>query len=417
MVMNKHWTGIKAYTDYVPAFDGPILNLDFTKGFLDGRITYSRASIGTYINSVGLVTTALSGVPRFGYDPTTLVALGLLIEEARTNLILQSADISNAAWSTGISGSGTVSRTGNSVVAPDGTTTATKVTINRSSSADLAKVIQAFTGTAAVYAGGFYVKADTAGDIGKTIAIMFYDSTTIVGAVSVTLTSSWQRVSTTGTLKASAACELDIGYSGTNGTSSTGSVSFDVWGGQAELTTTNCPLLTSYIPTTTTTVARSADVVSITGSNFSSWYTQGVGTFITRLTPPNINQSSEAYFIFDGTTNNYMRLCRRDVGGTLLGKRWQTVVAAGTVTQVNIIESADDAAGTVTLAYAFNTNDFAFYGNGASIGTDISGTVPTVDRMNIGSQNSGIEQFNGHIAFIKYFNQRLPTAALVTMTS
>jgi hypothetical protein len=50
---------------------------------------------------------------------------------------------------------------------------------------------------------------------------------------------------------------------------------------------------TSYIPTTTTTVTRAADVASITGANFSSWYnvSQGTTFFATSLQTPATNFS------------------------------------------------------------------------------------------------------------------------------
>jgi hypothetical protein len=50
-------------------------------------ITFTRASTATYFDSTGTLQTAATDAPRFDYNPTTLVANGFLIEEARTNSI------------------------------------------------------------------------------------------------------------------------------------------------------------------------------------------------------------------------------------------------------------------------------------------------------------------------------------------
>ena len=72
----------------------PSLNLDFTTGTLDSRITFTRTqgttTAATYYNSSGVLSYAAANTPRFDYDPVALTPKGLLIEETRTNLLTYS---------------------------------------------------------------------------------------------------------------------------------------------------------------------------------------------------------------------------------------------------------------------------------------------------------------------------------------
>lgn len=73
----------------------PTLNLDFANSqSVDPRITFARASAATYIDSLGVMRTAPAGVPRIDFNPVTGECLGLLIEEQRTNLLLNSDALS-----------------------------------------------------------------------------------------------------------------------------------------------------------------------------------------------------------------------------------------------------------------------------------------------------------------------------------
>lgn len=68
----------------------PSLNLDFARtGALDSRITFTRASTGWDRDVSGNWVPFLTNIPRFGYD-SGHGALGLAIEEARTQLLLNS---------------------------------------------------------------------------------------------------------------------------------------------------------------------------------------------------------------------------------------------------------------------------------------------------------------------------------------
>lgn len=59
--------------------------------------SFTRASIGTYIDASGTAQTAASGVPRFEYHPVTHAAQGLLIEESRTNYVT-TPDMTTGTW-------------------------------------------------------------------------------------------------------------------------------------------------------------------------------------------------------------------------------------------------------------------------------------------------------------------------------
>ena len=65
--------------------------LDFTTASLDSRVTFTRSgNTATVTNSSGVIALVNANLPRFDFNPTTLVCNGLLIEEARTNLLLNS---------------------------------------------------------------------------------------------------------------------------------------------------------------------------------------------------------------------------------------------------------------------------------------------------------------------------------------
>lgn len=85
----------------------------------ENLITFSRGSQASYFNSAGQMTIAAAGEPRFDYDPVTLQPRGFLIEEQRTNRILNSAapitqnvTVSNQPNTLSFYGTGTVTLSG-----------------------------------------------------------------------------------------------------------------------------------------------------------------------------------------------------------------------------------------------------------------------------------------------------------------
>ena len=151
----------------------------------------------------------------------------LLYSTARTNTLPQSQNISG--WSL----SGTPTRTPDSIVAPDGTTTADILDLTSSAVGD--GVFQIGVATTAAWSRSIWLKGAVGGEV-----ITFSDPV-VGGGGTRTLTTAWQRFGYIG-----------VGGAGTGGIwirKSSGNI-IHVWGGQLELGAAQTP----YIPTTTAAV-------------------------------------------------------------------------------------------------------------------------------------------------------------------
>ena len=105
----------------VPTGD-PTLKLDLefsSMSALPASITFTRSSTASYFDKDGVMQTALANAARFDHDPVTLEPLGLLIEETRTNSLLNSAapvtqnvTVTAASWTLSFYGTGSVAMSG-----------------------------------------------------------------------------------------------------------------------------------------------------------------------------------------------------------------------------------------------------------------------------------------------------------------
>ena len=62
---------------------------------LDAGGSFARSTTATYFDIDGAMQTAAINVPRIGYDPVTHAHTGLILEAAATNLMLNSATVTN----------------------------------------------------------------------------------------------------------------------------------------------------------------------------------------------------------------------------------------------------------------------------------------------------------------------------------
>jgi hypothetical protein len=391
----------------------PKLALDFTTASLDARVTVTRTTSATnpatYVNSSGLVALATNNQPRFDYNPITLVCKGLLIEEARSNLILQSEDLSSASWNKVVDGGVTISA--NAIVAPDGNTTADKMIPTVTSGFHC--VTQNVVVTTQSYSFSVFAKAGEYGylqifDSLTTDYVNFNLLTGVVGTSSAYTGSieafgnGWYRCKATNAFSASiSGMRLGVvtaaNASRGQAFSGNGSDGLYLWGAQLEAGT----FATSYIPTTLTSLTRNADVVSMTGTNFSDWYSSSSAA-LAAVVIPNIATGTRPIWQLDDTTANEIIALRGNVANPELyivdGGTPQAQLDAGTIT-----------AGTqYGLCAAFAANSCAVSQNGATPVTTATATMPTVTQARIGSDGSNF--LNGAVRTLRYWPQRILNA-------
>jgi hypothetical protein len=170
---------------------------------------------------------------------------------------------------------------------------------------------------------------------------------------------------------------------------------------------------TSYIPTTTGSAARSADVCSITGGDFSGIYNTPEGTLFAGVTPQSVAQAAVVVGVNTANYINSHFILKADSLTTSAGLRWVGV----SFPPVNIIPSTLNAANAFAkIAYAYKSGSFAVAYNNILAGTSsttFTSINPTV--MRIGGRDDGLS-INGHISEVKYFKKRLPNAKLQALT-
>jgi hypothetical protein len=376
--------------------------------YIYGAMLSNSASLYPYVPTPGAApsSTAYYG-PRFDYDPVTLLPRGLLIEEARTNLLLRSEEFDNAIWGkSNFGGAGVPVVTSNFGVSPDGTVDADRVqmTLNGgTTTSDRALLQQSVTLVAATaYTFSVWVRS-----LSGTVS-MGIGCDNVVGNTPITVTTTWQRFTVSGTSTGTSGLAwLQLRGGQTPTQSATADVL--VWGAQLEAGA----FATSYIPTIASTVTRSADVATITGSLFSQWYRQEEGAFLVEVSSFAEKTGINAYnftSVNDGTGNNYIRTY------VYLNQAGETV-RTGAVIQAEISTTPWSQNVPLKLAAVYKTNDFQAALNGTLTAADTAGTLPAVTQMNIGTNNGQGGPANGHIRSIRYVPVRAADFQLQQVTT
>ena len=430
--------------------DTATLNLDFTTGVLDSRLTFTRASTATYINSNGYVTT-MGAAPtndptkaRFDYDPVTLAPRGLLIEGQTQNVLYYSQDVTQSGrWT--VQGSPTsytsISATGGT--APDNTNTAnlcTESTTNVSRS-----IYQGLAAAAGTYTASVWVKAGTGSTryirlvipsaAGNFVYVTVNISTGAVtqaaaavgtaSAASATVTpypGSWYRIQLTGTLAAAVnfvfLVPLDSGTPAVN-TSDYGreaylgnGSTFSIWGAQLELGSG----ASSYISTGASQVTRNGDSCVMSDiSSLSYSTTNGSMVYCGRFSK--INSASYPTRMGFLTNAGGEPAFEIFTNATTIFSGIRSTPANNEITRTIAINT------DYKFATAFNASAASqvrcSLNGAAAVGSSTSALTATRTPTVFGFTRSGYELYFpcGTIKAAKYYNTTLTDAELVSQST
>ncbi len=377
-------------------------------------ITFERASTGTYFDATGTLQSAAINAPRLDYNPATLAAQGLLIEEARTNLLLQSAAF-NTTWA-----ANNVTITADTTASPDGGTNGDGM-LATVAGGYVSQTSQSFTAGSTITVSVFAKKNASnflRVELGNIVSCWFNLNTgatasnnagsgnVLFSSKSIqAISNGWYRCVLTVTTTTITTLLTSIYATDSDGNSSSINSSVFLWGAQLEAGA----FPTSYIPTTTTALTRSADVASV--NTLSPWFNASSGTLFSEYV--NATTATGSLFAFDDGTANNRIIQYTDLGTTPSGR-----VVTGGVNQVGLGAGVIPVNTVGKFAFAYATNDFAVSVNGAPVGTDTSGTVPTgMTTARLGVNVSATAALNGYLRRIVYYPRRLSNAELQSITS
>jgi hypothetical protein len=376
---------------------------------------------GTFVGSNGFIQTAASGnVPRIDFYNGSPA---LLVEPSGTNLALRSQDFS-ATWV--VAASATVT----GITSPDGTPNATTF-IADSNTDRIRQTITLMSGTTYTYSlfgkfgalsSGFTMNVfqENATTYGSGVCQAFNLNEGTLGAsgsvgAGFTLQSvgmenygnGWYRCRMTVLMGYTPATNPRVGFR--IGTQISGGIplsvvsgSVSVWGAQVETGSVS----TSYIPTTTAAVSRSADVVSLSGATDYIGQTEGT---IYLETDALISGASDLFCFARATTNTV------SISKNSSNRIQATVYTSGLA--LNIAASAT-VSGNLKIAVAYKTGDSALYINGVQIGTSSTAFsfAAALTQININPTGFFEGIGNQRISTLSIYNTRLSNTELATLT-
>ncbi len=389
----------------------------------NGDFNATRGSSATRVNKDGFIESVVANTPRLDYpliDGVVQSCPALLLESSRTNSFQRSEELDNAYW-----GKNAATITADDAISPDGGQTADKFNDNGVGTSGLVEIYRGVTvSTSTDYTYSVFAKKGSVNFISlRTFAFTNPTSGNTYfnlenGTIGTTHSghtakmqnygNGWYRCSITFTTDATDTSgtlyirlneednEVNVDRDGTK--------NVYLWGAQLE----EGSYATSYIPTTSATVTRSADVCN--GAGTSAEFNDSEGVLYVEFNPSEI---STRISLSDGSFDN------------------RITIETPNTTNLNFFIEANNDNNTFSanVGGALNTNNkvavlwngtaIKIYRNGSELGTDtFTGfSAGTLDQIHLANAIASARNFYGTIKQLMVFNEALTDAELATLTS
>lgn len=372
-------------------------------------ITYTRPSSAWRYNEFGIYEQVPANQPRFDYDPVTLALRGLLVEEQRTNLLLNSVLAGGTAgtnsgeavpptgWQLGFAGSG-------GVVGYPAVYGLTGLRTAAASSSERPFIARSVTLSANT---NYVASARVSAVVGAVPvgAIIRWDNLPGGNSQSGLLVNGVSVPATTNVAVGDViAAVVSINATGGNGFArfGMGANGNQLVPGDVTLVACNAEVglfPTSYIPTTSAQVTRAADVASV--NTLSPWFNPVAGTIYAEWDASGGLATNSPVWVLQGSGTNIIRQ-RAEAARPLFD------VYTDGVAQASISVGAPVVAGvTRKTAAAWMLNSFQAAADGSLGAPDVSGSIPSVTQLAFVKANVTAASFNGHLRRIRYWPRRL----------
>jgi hypothetical protein len=416
----------KLYTPLATTSGGVVLGAS-------GDFNVTRATTATRVNASGFIEVVASGIPRLDY-PLGGGCPALLVEPSGSNLVVQSENWLASGWRSDATANVTTVSATTGTLDPYGTNTANAIspTSGNTSHTKVGNDSATTFTSGTVYTASAFFKQGV-GNAGRYVQIFWaptrFASNTFanfdlqLGTVALVTGSTvtadienygngWYRCRCTNTCisTGTGANGLSIALIETSGstrasifTGTTTDVLYG-WGAQTETGS----IATSYIPTTTASATRNAEVISLSGA-VSGCIGQTEGTIYLE-TNSLVSGASDLFCFARATTNTVS-----------ISKNSSNIIQATVYTSglaLNIAASGT-VSGNMKIAFAYKSGSSALYINGVPIGTSSTAFSFTaaLTQININPTVFFEGRGNQRISALPLYTTRLTDPELADLTT